>query len=62
MGSTMLCSTSRSRRSVRALLAAKPDKANIKTSDGYKEAAPESVEVGEFILIKPGEKFRWMVK
>ena len=47
---------SRSRRSVRALLAAKPDKANIKTADGYKEVAPESVEVGEIILIKPGEK------
>ncbi len=47
---------SRSRRSIRALLAAKPDKANIKTLDGYKEVAPESVEVGDFILIKPGEK------
>ena len=47
---------SRSRRSIRALLAAKPDKANIKTPDGYKEVTPESVEVGDFILIKPGEK------
>ena len=47
---------SRSRRSIRALLAAKPDKANIKTLDGYKEVTPESVEVGDFILIKPGEK------
>jgi len=47
---------SRSRRSVRALLAAKPDKAVIKTSDGYQEVTPESVGVGELILIKPGEK------
>ena len=47
---------SRSRRSVRALLAAKPDKAVIKTSDGYQEVKPESVGVGELILIKPGEK------
>ena len=47
---------SRSRRSIRALLAAKPDKAVIKTSDGYQEVTPESVGVGELILIKPGEK------
>jgi Cd2+/Zn2+-exporting ATPase len=47
---------SRSRRSIRALLAAKPDKAVIKTADGYKEVNPESVEVGDLVLIKPGEK------
>jgi Cd2+/Zn2+-exporting ATPase len=47
---------SRSRRSVRALLAAKPDNAVIKTSDGYHEVTPESVGVGDLILIKPGEK------
>ena len=47
---------SRSRRSIRALLAAKPDKAVIKTPDGYKEVNPESVEIGDLVLIKPGEK------
>ena len=47
---------SRSRRSIRALLAAKPDKAVIKTPDGYQEVTPESVGVGDLILIKPGEK------
>jgi len=47
---------SRSRRSIRALLAAKPDKAIIKASDGYHEVTPESVGVGDIILIKPGEK------
>ena len=47
---------SRSRRSIKALLAAKPDKAVIKTSDGYHEVQPEAVSVGELILIKPGEK------
>jgi Cd2+/Zn2+-exporting ATPase len=47
---------SRSRRSIRALLAAKPDKAVIKTSDGYQEVNPESVDVGDLVLIKPGEK------
>ena len=47
---------SRSRRSIRALLAAKPDRAVVKTADGYHQAPPESVGVGEVILIKPGEK------
>lgn len=47
---------SRSRRSIRALLAAKPDKAVVKTADGYREVAPESVAVGDLLLIKPGEK------
>jgi Cd2+/Zn2+-exporting ATPase len=47
---------SRSRRSIRALLAAKPDKALIKTPDGYQEVNPESVKVGDLALIKPGEK------
>jgi len=47
---------SRSRRSIRALLAAKPDSAFIKTPDGYQQVTPESVGVGDIILIKPGEK------
>lgn len=47
---------SRSRRSIQALLAAKPDNALIKTPDGYQEVTPESVDVGDEILIKPGEK------
>jgi Cd2+/Zn2+-exporting ATPase len=47
---------SHSRRSIKALLASKPDKAVIKTTDGFMEVAPESVDVGQIILIKPGEK------
>ncbi len=47
---------SRSRRSIRSLLAAKPDKALLKTTNGYREVTPESVSVGELILVKPGEK------
>lgn len=47
---------SRSRRSIRSLLAVKPDKAVIKTSEGYCEVTPESVGVGDLILVKPGEK------
>lgn len=47
---------SHSRRSIQALLAAKPDKARIQLSNGYRETSPESVGVGELILVKPGEK------
>jgi Zn2+/Cd2+-exporting ATPase len=47
---------SRSRRSIRALLAAKPDKAFLKTLDGLRETTPESVNVGDIIVVKPGEK------
>ncbi|MBL0712437.1 MAG: cadmium-translocating P-type ATPase [Desulfosarcina sp.] len=47
---------SRSRRSIKSLLAIRPDTAVVKTADGYRETAPESVNVGDVILIKPGEK------
>lgn len=47
---------SRSRRSIRGLLASRPDKAFIKTSKGFRQVVPESVKVGEIILVKPGEK------
>jgi len=45
-----------SRRSIAALLAARPEKAVVKTSEGFRETVPESVHIGEIILIKPGEK------
>lgn len=47
---------SRSRRSIQALLAARPDKAVVKTVMGLVEKSPEDVVVGDEILIKPGEK------
>ncbi len=47
---------SRSRRSVRALLAAKPDRAVLKTAAGFETVAPETVRVGDVIAVKPGEK------
>ncbi len=46
----------RSRGSITALLAAKPDKAVVMTPGGYQDVAPESVKTGDVILIKPGEK------
>lgn len=47
---------SRSRRSIKALLAARPDRAFVKTLNGVVETTPERVNVGDEILIKPGEK------
>lgn len=47
---------SRSRRSIKALLATKPDKAVLQTDSGNVIVAPESVGIGALILVKPGEK------
>lgn len=46
----------RSRRSIRGLLNARPDKAQVQTPNGYLEVHPEDVLVGEIILVKPGDK------
>ncbi len=46
----------RSRRSIKALLAARPNIAYLKTDQGLKEVSPESVMVGDVIVVKPGEK------
>lgn len=47
---------SKSRRSVRAILAARPDRALVKTASGFSEVDPLQVKVGEIFLVKPGEK------
>jgi Cd2+/Zn2+-exporting ATPase len=46
----------RSRRSIRSLLASRPDRANVETSEGIRQVPPERVQVGEVILVRPGEK------
>lgn len=46
----------RSRRSIRALLAAKPSRATVQTEAGLKHVSPEDVKVGDIIVVKPGEK------
>jgi Cd2+/Zn2+-exporting ATPase len=46
----------RSRRSIRALLASRPASANLETPKGLLQVPPEEVPVGGIILIKPGEK------
>jgi Zn2+/Cd2+-exporting ATPase len=47
---------SRSRRSVGALLAARPDRAMVLSLTGLQALPPEQVAVGQNILVKPGEK------
>jgi Cd2+/Zn2+-exporting ATPase len=46
----------RSRRSIRALLEAKPERAAVKTDAGIVFRSPDDVAVGEAIVVKPGEK------
>ena len=46
----------RSRRSIKSLLEVRPNKANLKLDGEIREVAPEKVEVGDIIVIKPGEK------
>jgi len=46
----------RSRKSIAALMNIKPDFANLKVSNGIKKVSPEKVNVGDIILVKPGEK------
>ncbi|MDA8233289.1 MAG: heavy metal translocating P-type ATPase, partial [Clostridia bacterium] len=46
----------RSRRSIAALMDIRPDYANLKVGDEIKQVKPETVGVGDTIVIKPGEK------
>lgn len=45
-----------SRRSIKALMDIRPDYANADRGDGYVQVPPQSVRIGEIILVKPGEK------
>ncbi|MEL7521874.1 MAG: heavy metal translocating P-type ATPase, partial [Cyanobacteria bacterium J06553_1] len=49
-------SVGRSRRSIKALLEVRPDTANLKVDGVIREVSPESVKVGDVILVRPGEK------
>jgi len=46
----------RSRRSIRALLDIRPDYANLKRGDAIVRSSPETVAIGEVMVIRPGEK------
>lgn len=47
---------SRSRRSIQSLLAIRPDAANLKTANGIQVVSPETIQVNDLILVKPGER------
>ncbi len=47
---------SRSRRSIRSLLAVRPDFAHLVALEGTRKVDPETVNIGDTILCKPGEK------
>jgi Zn2+/Cd2+-exporting ATPase len=49
-------SVGKSRRSIKALLEIRPDSANLKVDGTVKSVAPDTIGVGAFILVKPGEK------
>lgn len=46
----------RSRRSIKALMDIRPDFANLKVGDDTQRVSPEDVEVGDLIIVKPGER------
>lgn len=46
----------RSRKSISELMNIRPDFANIKIGQSIKKVSPEQVKVGDFIIVKPGER------
>lgn len=46
----------RSRKSISALMDIKPEYANLKKGDEIIKVSPEEVDIGDIIIIKPGEK------
>ncbi|MCP3964789.1 MAG: cadmium-translocating P-type ATPase [Lentisphaerae bacterium] len=45
-----------SRSSIRSLMDLKPDFANVKAGKDYRKVNPDQVNVGDLILVKPGER------
>lgn len=46
----------KSRKSITSLMQIRPDSANLLVNGEVNEVSPEQVSVGDFILVKPGEK------
>ncbi|WP_242017984.1 heavy metal translocating P-type ATPase [Synechocystis sp. FACHB-383] len=49
-------SVGRSRRSIKALLEIRPDTANLSIDGDIRAVSPETVKVGDVIVVRPGEK------
>lgn len=50
------CAVSKSRKSISALMDIRPDSANLEKNGEIAEVDPEEVNVGDIIVIRPGEK------
>jgi Cd2+/Zn2+-exporting ATPase len=46
----------RSRKSIFELMDIRPDYANLKVGDNTRKVSPEEVQIGDLIVVKPGEK------
>ncbi len=46
----------RSRKSIKSLLEIRPDYANLKSGEEVVKVSPEDVQIGDIIIVKPGEK------
>lgn len=46
----------RSRKSIQSLMNIRPDYANVETDQGTRKISPEQVEIGNIIIVKPGER------
>lgn len=49
-------SVNRSRKSIAELMDIRPDYANLKMGNRVKKVSPEEVNIGDYIVVKPGEK------
>lgn len=49
-------SVKRSRKSIAALMDIRPDSANVLRNGEISEVSPDEIEIGEIIVVKPGEK------
>ncbi|EME8096158.1 heavy metal translocating P-type ATPase [Enterococcus sp. E5-79] len=45
-----------SRKSIRELMAIRPETAHVQTAEGLMTVNPEDVLIGQFVLVKPGER------
>ena len=45
-----------SRKSIRELMAIRPETAHIQTEEGLMTVNPEDVQIGQYVLVKPGER------
>lgn len=47
---------SHSRKSIRELMTIRPETAHVQTAEGLMTVNPEDVQIGQFVLVKPGER------